>query len=37
MNLLSNACKFTADGVISINAWILNPNEVRHIMEREES
>jgi hypothetical protein len=29
MNLLSNACKFTSDGIIEISAWLLNPNEVK--------
>ena len=35
MNLLSNACKFTADGEIEIKSWILTPEEVRCQMERE--
>ena len=28
MNLLSNACKFTSDGTIKVNAWTVSQNEI---------
>ena len=27
MNLLSNACKFTQDGIIEVNAWVIGPDK----------
>jgi signal transduction histidine kinase len=27
MNLLSNACKFTKDGFIEVNAWVVGQKE----------
>lgn len=29
MNLLSNACKFTSDGLITVKAWVENIDQVR--------
>lgn len=35
MNLLSNACKFTADGDIEVTAWTLSVDEVQEMIRRE--
>jgi two-component system sensor histidine kinase/response regulator len=36
MNLLSNACKFTKDGFIQVDAWVTGPEskEDREVLER---
>jgi len=35
MNLLSNACKFTSDGVITVKAWVESIDEVRKLYAEE--
>lgn len=35
MNLLSNACKFTSDGVITVKAWVESIDEVRKVYAEE--
>ena len=32
MNLLSNACKFTSDGLITVKAWVESIDQVRKKM-----
>jgi signal transduction histidine kinase len=35
MNLLSNACKFTSDGLITVKAWVCTIDETRKLREAE--
>lgn len=37
MNLLSNACKFTSDGLITVKAWVCDQEETQKLKQKEVS